>query len=128
MQSKFSLSNRHGASFLTYENEKSSPLFARPMTTSCQHFILAATYCRQCLKIAGRFTESNYNFNASMNKLTYLPLSSTFVCEVLYLVVSEQRNGHMHCPQWQLSRLADRFVVYSIPLFFLLLNQITFSQ
>lgn len=34
----------------------------------------------------------------------------------------------MHCPQWQLSRLADRFVVYSIPLFFLLLNHITFSQ
>ena len=88
MQSKFSLSNRHGASFLTYENEKSSPFFARPMTTSCQNFILAATYCGQCLKIAGRFTESNYNFNASMNKLTYLPLSSTFVCEVLYLVVS----------------------------------------
>lgn len=76
---------------MTYENEKSSPFFARPMTTSCQHFILAATYCRQCLKIAGRFTESNYNFNASMNKLTYLPLSVKYF---IWLLVNSEMETH----------------------------------
>lgn len=65
-----------------------------------------------------KIVESNWNFNASVRKPPYLSLSLDFVCEVLYLVVSEQLNRDT-CTvnHWQLSRLVNRLVLHSISLF-----------